>query len=52
MLRKEIEEAIKRCVGNPEAAAVAVCRLLEDEIGLAGNGWFDDDPELLEKFAD
>lgn len=37
-IQKEIEES-----SSPEAAALAVCVLLEREIGLEGNGWFDDD---------
>ena len=43
--RQSIEEAT-RSNGDPAKAAIAICRLLEDEIGLSGNGWFDDDQEL------
>lgn len=46
-LRKKIEEEIKKSA-NPELAAIEICKLLEDEIGLEGNGWFDDDPEFVE----
>lgn len=46
-LRGRIEETI-RSESDPEKAAVAVCLLLENEIGLYGNGWFDDD-DVLEK---
>jgi len=45
-LRLQITEAIKTANGNPENTSIAVCLLLEDEIGLAGNGWFDNDPEM------
>jgi hypothetical protein len=33
--------------GNPAMAALEVCLFLEDNLDLAGNGWFDDDPWLL-----
>lgn len=46
-LREKIEGTIRSTGGNTEQAAIAVCRLLEDEIGLAGNGWFDNDEEML-----
>jgi hypothetical protein len=44
-LRTQIETAI-RTSPDSERAAIAVCRLLEDEVGLAGKGWCDDDAEL------
>lgn len=47
-LRQQIAEAIKAANGNPDQAAIAICRLLEDEIGLDGNGWFDNDEEMRE----
>jgi hypothetical protein len=46
-LRANIEETLRQH-SDPEAAAVAVCLLLEDSIGLYGNGWFDGD-QVLEK---
>lgn len=50
-LRDKIEAEIKRHPDDPAAAAKAVCVLLEEEIGgLAGNGWFDDDPEMHAHF--
>lgn len=49
-LRKEIEKAIadqlKATPNDTGAAAIAVCRLIENQLGLGGNGWWDDDPEL------
>ena len=45
-LRQKIEAAIKAQNGDVEKAAIAICRLLEDEIGLDGNGWFDDDETM------
>ncbi len=45
-LRKKIAQAITHANGNADQAAIAICRILEDDIGLAGNGWFDDDPEM------
>lgn len=47
-LRHKIAEVIKEAGGDADQAAIGVCRLLEDEIGLAGNGWFDNDEEILE----
>jgi hypothetical protein len=44
--KQQIEAAIASAAGDPAKAAVAVCKVLEDEIGLDGNGWWDNDPEL------
>jgi hypothetical protein len=46
-LRKRIEKKIA-AAHNDQDAALAVCLMLEDELGLAGNGWFDGDEEILE----
>ncbi len=46
-LREQIAKAVKAANGNADQAAIAICRLLEDEIGLEGNGWFDNDKEML-----
>lgn len=47
-LRHKIAEVIKNAGSDADQAAIEVCRLLEDEIGLAGNGWFDNDEEMLQ----
>lgn len=47
-LRQEIEQKIAEANGDPEKAAIAVCLLLEDELDLSGNGWFDEDHEFQE----
>lgn len=47
VLREQIELAIRKHASDPAAAAVAVCVVLENEIGLAGNGWFDGDNEVI-----
>ena len=47
-LREEIQKGIIEANGDTEKAAIAVCRLMEDTIGLNGNGWFDDDPQMQE----
>lgn len=47
-IRERIEQAI-RDADTPEEAAMEVCIMLEDVIDLSGNGWFDDDPELLDR---
>lgn len=52
-LRQQIQSAIEATSGDTAKAAVAVCKVLEDEIGLDGNGWWGNDPELQEMlFAD
>ena len=50
-LRQQIQKIINNANGDSSAAAFEVCKFLEDEIGLAGNGWFDDDKELCEVFG-
>lgn len=45
-LRQAIEKAIQDANGDAAKAAVAICRLLENTVGLEGNGWLDDDPEM------
>lgn len=47
-LRETIQIAIESSGGDAEKAAIAVCLVLEDEVGLAGNGWFDGD-EIMER---
>ena len=51
VLREVIQAAIERANGDAAKAAIAVCVVLEDEIGLAGNGWFDNDPVVEEALA-
>ena len=46
-LREAVEDIIKAHGENVQEAAIAVCKMLEDEIGLAGNGWFDGDEVML-----
>lgn len=50
-LRVRIEAALRDAGGDHKQAAIEVCRLLEDEIGLEGNGWFDDDDEMRQLLA-
>ncbi len=50
-IRERVEQAI-RGADTPEAAAMDVCIMLEGLVDLAGNGWFDDDPELLRRLGD
>jgi hypothetical protein len=45
-LREEVEEAIEEANGDVKAAGIAVCKVLDENLGLVGGGWFDDDPEL------
>ena len=46
-LRDKIKKAIEKS-NDAESAAIEVCKILEDEIGLSGNGWFDDDDTMLD----
>lgn len=45
MLREDIRSIVSR-VDDPSEAAKLICYHMDSEIGLAGNGWFDDDPVL------
>lgn len=48
-LRQDIEKAVQTAGGDAQTsakAAIAICTLLENHIGLLGNGWFDDDDEM------
>lgn len=47
-IRERIEQAIREAA-TPGDASMEVCVMLEDVLDIAGNGWFDDDPELLER---
>lgn len=47
-LRKEIEKAIREAKEDRAVAALAICALLDERLNLAGRGWFDDDPLLLQ----
>lgn len=47
MLRTNIEEIIKKYSDDEEKAVLEILKFLEYQIGLEGNGWFDDDEELL-----
>lgn len=46
-LRQRIQAAIERNREDPEVAALAVCVVLERQLDLGGNGWWNDDPEVL-----
>lgn len=45
MLRKNIHSIVSS-VDDPNEAAKLICYHLDYELGLSGNGWFDDDPEM------
>lgn len=46
MLRETIRKIIE-AESNPELASLKICNVLENELDLIGNGWFDDDEKLL-----
>jgi len=55
MLREKIEDIIldncpaaNRDGGESSAAAMEILKYLDEQIGLDGNGWFDDDEEMIE----
>jgi len=45
-MRKKIQEILDQ-EPNTERAAFLIMEFLGDELDLQGNGWFDDDPELI-----
>jgi hypothetical protein len=47
MLRADVQKIIENA-DSPEDASRLVCWLFEEEVGLSGNGWFDDDPVMEE----
>lgn len=47
-LREDIKAIIELRQADPEQGAIEICKLLEDRIGLAGNGWFDNDPVMMQ----
>jgi DNA topoisomerase VI subunit A len=44
-IRSQIKEIIAQS-GNPSLATLEVCLFLGEELDLAANGWFDNDPYL------
>ena len=49
-LRGKVQAAIES-TSDSELAAIRACLVLENEIGLAGNGWFDDDEEMQNRLG-
>jgi hypothetical protein len=47
LLRKQIEGVIREYQADPAQAALAVCVILDGNLGLAEDGWFDDDETVL-----
>ena len=50
--REKIEQKILASNNNPKKAAIDICIFLDEEIGLVGNGWFDDDKEIHDLICD
>ena len=46
-MRKQIQAILER-EPTRERAAFVICKFINDELDLRGNGWFDDDQELLD----
>ena len=47
-LREKIAIKISESNGDANVASIEICKLLDYEVGLSGNGWFDNDPVMLE----
>lgn len=47
LLRKQIESVIREYGAEPAEAALAVCVILDGNLGLAEDGYFDDDETVL-----
>ncbi len=47
LLRKQIERVIREYGADPAEAALAVCVILDGNLGLAEDGYFDDDEAVL-----
>lgn len=47
LLRKQIERVIREYGADPAEAALAVCVILDGNLGLAEDGYFDDDETVL-----
>ncbi|KPY39334.1 Uncharacterized protein ALO52_00148 [Pseudomonas syringae pv. primulae] len=47
LLRKQIERVIREYSADPAKAALAVCVILEGNLGLAEDGYFDGDETVL-----
>ncbi|SOC26966.1 hypothetical protein [Thalassospira xiamenensis] len=50
-IRTQVEETIRKHPGDPSKAAIELCVMLDERFDLAGNGWFDDDVEVLEAIS-
>lgn len=51
-LREKIEKKITESGNDSSKAAIEICILLDDEIGLIGNGWFDNDDVMHKLICD
>lgn len=47
LLRKQIERVIREYGADPAQAALAVCVILDGNLGLVEDGWFNDDETVL-----
>lgn len=47
LLRKQIEGVIREYQADPAQAALAVCVILDGNLGLAEDGYFDDDETVM-----
>lgn len=51
LLRKEIEKQIRSLNGDPVKAAMAICVMLDERLGLAENGFFDNDEAVIDAIS-
>lgn len=46
-LREDIKKIILENENNPETLSIEICKMLDEELSLSGNGWFDNDDVML-----
>nr|WP_172687432.1 hypothetical protein [Pseudomonas syringae]ARO45251.1 hypothetical protein [Pseudomonas syringae pv. actinidiae] len=47
LIRKQIERVIREYGSDPAEAALAICVILDGNLGLAEDGYFDDDETVM-----
>lgn len=52
LLRKQIERVIRENSQDPKKAALAVCVILDENLSLAADGYFDDDEMVIKAILD
>jgi hypothetical protein len=50
-LRESVLNKIREFGDDPERASIEICILMDDKIGLSGNGWFDNDEVMVKELG-